>query len=1217
MGRSEDNTSESEDWGDDGWTVACPCGITYDDGEEMVECDACRVWVHTRCCRVPRGLTHYVCERCRGEQHRKQLREEVEVAALLADLPSARSTPFDERSPFFSNSSTSFPDTEPASLAERTLALQSQTSFDEGYSIDFPLSQRVHTHGVTGGEEVALSGAPFFSKQLWRHQLMVPKPMDLQAPELPSHLLLEADSPDLYRGHAGGLPSRSPEQPRLRRGVQAKVERRKRLMEVVERYEQRRRLRSEEESRGGAVCKMGGRAETSRGCTSSCIPAVESRERSQVSSVTVANGNASSELSSPGGTSWTGGYVPRNPYALKKAAVLEYMQTSQSRCASCGSAEAPRFHEVKGLEGPVCDTCVARHRDQKFCPHCVHIYQEEEEKAADPGVWLVCIMCSRMVHKECQMKKPLNGTGPANRSSFLCSGCVREKKRARLEREAKQQLAGDEAGVDVGRASLKSSAVLRSEELPHVTSYELPVIGLADECSRPGGNADDFREAACRTTGEVMSVSDLPERPVLRLSIKNGSGEDSLGVHLKDGFYAQRLQLMQDCSIPSPQVDEAAAVATVEEVGAEAARLSAPDAGQENEGGRQETEEAAGVPTPSGPEPELQRRDSDPGSISVKNGDGRASGGEGTVDSVSRRQDRAPSQLPSSPLARAACAAGPQNGADHAARPGSPSPSSSSNSSSSQAQDMATPPVPQVAQGVDAHAANLPVSPADPLPRATTSPRSHITKPPSKLLHSLSVPARPKALSLSSMGRKFMDIPDTPGSVTSEHKPSKHPQGAARPVHLGPSGRLTSSRPSHPTGLRLHHAEGRSSLRQPLAKGVPSHPAPPLPKKEFVPAPPNPKGMAEMPPPPPPAAPKRPAVTRSGSEPHSMNDEELALLLHQELNSSPRMPRVSRSKKPGANGVIPSKRSSSVLATPVRRSQSGDVAEGNKQESDEMDPGPGEGDSGGEGQERRVKVEVELEDSEELPAKPSANGVHTLPELIQVLGSVSQGSLDSVVEAVSKHWHSLRTAAGEPYPPLQRQAIVEALSCHEEWAQLAKLGLPTKRKRTSPSILSDSDEDDHRDDRSLGGKDETVDGGALVDGSRVARRKRSRRTVADLSDTSDADDAPAPKSVLPKDSAHLPYAEHHSSPRTTDLPPANGNGHRASPVSPGGRPLANGYSQPPARSSSSGPLSNSSAGDEEALSRRQGPPRRKRSRIDARMELGVRQSGGSGSPEEE
>lgn len=420
MGRSEDNTSESEDWGDDGWTVECPCGINFDDGEEMVECDACRVWVHTRCCRVPKGLTHYICERCREKQHNKQVREEVEVAALLADLPSARSTPFDEasRSPFFSNSSLSYPDSGLLSLTEGTLTLQSQHPLDEEPPYDIPLSQRVHTHGVTGGEEQALSGAPSFSRHLWRHQLMVPKPLELQGAELPLHLLLDMDPPDLH----GADPDqsrhmRNQDRHPLRRGAQAKAERRKRLMDVVDRYEQRRRRRSEEERKNRAQLRTEEAIldERSRSCTSWQGQAqARSRGKFQVESVPVANGNAcasgSSDLTSPGGTtSWTGGYVPRNPYALKKAAVLEYMQTSQSRCASCESSESLSWHEVKGLEGSVCDTCAARHKEQKFCPHCVHIYQREEEREADPRLWLVCTTCSRLVHKECQAKKPLNG----------------------------------------------------------------------------------------------------------------------------------------------------------------------------------------------------------------------------------------------------------------------------------------------------------------------------------------------------------------------------------------------------------------------------------------------------------------------------------------------------------------------------------------------------------------------------------------------------------------------------------------------------------------------------------------------------------------------------------------------------------------------------------------------------------------------------------------
>eukprot|EP00898_Chlorokybus_atmophyticus_P007994 jgi/Chlat1/8196/Chrsp76S07628 len=49
------------------WTVACPCGVDYDDGEEMIECDECNVWVHTACARVdPTRCGTFRCARCRG-----------------------------------------------------------------------------------------------------------------------------------------------------------------------------------------------------------------------------------------------------------------------------------------------------------------------------------------------------------------------------------------------------------------------------------------------------------------------------------------------------------------------------------------------------------------------------------------------------------------------------------------------------------------------------------------------------------------------------------------------------------------------------------------------------------------------------------------------------------------------------------------------------------------------------------------------------------------------------------------------------------------------------------------------------------------------------------------------------------------------------------------------------------------------------------------------
>lgn len=29
--------------------VACPCGVDYDDGQQMIECEKCKEWAHTTC----------------------------------------------------------------------------------------------------------------------------------------------------------------------------------------------------------------------------------------------------------------------------------------------------------------------------------------------------------------------------------------------------------------------------------------------------------------------------------------------------------------------------------------------------------------------------------------------------------------------------------------------------------------------------------------------------------------------------------------------------------------------------------------------------------------------------------------------------------------------------------------------------------------------------------------------------------------------------------------------------------------------------------------------------------------------------------------------------------------------------------------------------------------------------------------------------------------
>lgn len=37
------------------WRVQCLCGVTYDDGQEMVECEACQCWAHTACLQLVLG----------------------------------------------------------------------------------------------------------------------------------------------------------------------------------------------------------------------------------------------------------------------------------------------------------------------------------------------------------------------------------------------------------------------------------------------------------------------------------------------------------------------------------------------------------------------------------------------------------------------------------------------------------------------------------------------------------------------------------------------------------------------------------------------------------------------------------------------------------------------------------------------------------------------------------------------------------------------------------------------------------------------------------------------------------------------------------------------------------------------------------------------------------------------------------------------------------
>lgn len=54
--------------GPEDWVVNCPCGTRDDDGEAMVSCDTCEIWMHTRCVNVPDDTHGWLCKSCKARR---------------------------------------------------------------------------------------------------------------------------------------------------------------------------------------------------------------------------------------------------------------------------------------------------------------------------------------------------------------------------------------------------------------------------------------------------------------------------------------------------------------------------------------------------------------------------------------------------------------------------------------------------------------------------------------------------------------------------------------------------------------------------------------------------------------------------------------------------------------------------------------------------------------------------------------------------------------------------------------------------------------------------------------------------------------------------------------------------------------------------------------------------------------------------------------------
>lgn len=176
MGRSHryQSTDPPDDWVDESWTVDCVCGVNFDDGEEMVNCDECGVWVHTRCSRYVKGDDIFVCDKCKGKNgSNRNDSEETEVAQLLVELPTK--TVRMESGGYGSNGLPA-PASVPAPAPRRPFRLWT----------DIPMEERVHVQGIPGGDPGLFGGlSSVFTPELWKCTGYVPKKFNFQYREFP------------------------------------------------------------------------------------------------------------------------------------------------------------------------------------------------------------------------------------------------------------------------------------------------------------------------------------------------------------------------------------------------------------------------------------------------------------------------------------------------------------------------------------------------------------------------------------------------------------------------------------------------------------------------------------------------------------------------------------------------------------------------------------------------------------------------------------------------------------------------------------------------------------------------------------------------------------------------------------------------------------------------------------------------------------------------
>ncbi|KAL7111068.1 hypothetical protein ACP275_05G064600 [Erythranthe tilingii] len=265
----------------------------------------------------------------------------------------------------------------------------------------------------------------------------------------------------------------------------------------------------------------------------------------------------------------------------------------------------------------------------------------------------------------------------------------------------------------------------------------------------------------------------------------------------------------------------------------------------------------------------------------------------------------------------------------------------------------------------------------------------------------------------------------------------------------------------------------------------------------------------------------------SSNVPAILSDEELALLLHQELNSSPRVPRVPRMRHAGS---LPQLNGPSATSTLMKRTSScggkdhnvaskrrskdllGEASHGSLDVVNEatiMERKPSSPDNRRRDSSHRVdllsrkeadgvvksvrsvkKTNVSSSSSPSeanghslLSSRPSSRNIsdddprmagrltkRTLPGLIaEIMSEGKRMTYEELCNAVVPHWPHLRKHNGERYAySSHSQAVLDCLRNRSEWARLVDRGPKTsasrkRRKLDGDSVSIDSEDNDNED----------------------------------------------------------------------------------------------------------------------------------------------------------